>query len=289
VICKKFLALTPEGLILDWLAALEEQNNRYQRWQNQAILTEQDLYEDGIASLKIPYKIPTQLVPRMYAKAKHVAALLSENPVLTHLEILRSVQPSVARVYEQAIADEDSPERAYSQVPHIFFGEPRCRPRSMPFQTPAEAASCFLKRLQWENMPNIVKVKLIGTALRSFPGHVQKFPSLYVNVSRKSLEEIFLLAVEHKYIALAATLLEEERFSQLNASNSISLISSRNSKGQTALLLACLNADEEMIRLLISYGADAQAVDLGGRNALKLCIMTFPSKSLKKLLLQFDY
>ena len=63
------------------------------------------------------------------------------------------------------------------------------------------------------------------------------------------------------------------------------LLEARNERGDTALLMACINKDYAIIELLIESGADAKALDQDGNTAVLLAassavIDSIPSKEI---------
>jgi len=48
------------------------------------------------------------------------------------------------------------------------------------------------------------------------------------------------------------------------------LLEARNERGDTALLMACINRDYALVELLIESGADAKAFDRDGNTAIRL-------------------
>ena len=90
------------------------------------------------------------------------------------------------------------------------------------------------------------------------------------------------MAVKQGRHALVARLLIEEKMQRLEEDEKrLSLMDARNLEEQTALLIACVNLDLEMIRLLIQYGANPQLHDIGGRSALLLCLLRFSEAPIK--------
>jgi hypothetical protein len=119
-IAQRLLEMTAEGLVLDWLVALEEQNQAYIRWLRRGVLTPEDLFEDNEPSLHIPLEIDVELVPTLYNKAKRLIQLLETNSSLTHGELLNAIEPRLAQAYEKALKSSDHAEMAYHQVPLSF-------------------------------------------------------------------------------------------------------------------------------------------------------------------------
>ncbi len=275
-IAQKLLETTPEAFVFDWLVALEEQNQRYMRWQRQGVLTEGDLCEGGLEALHIPLKIETGLVLSIYKKVQALTAKLKEDPDSTHRDLLQAIQPELNKVCQQALSITDTPEMAYGEVPRLFSTKEEPRAIRIEKQILAEAALSFLQGLQLCSFPLKLQVSLMGKALRAFPHLVHSLTTPGGPGDPFSRCEFFLMAVKQGHTALVGRLLEEEKRHYLEHKEiEVSLIETRNPEEQTALLLACLTLDLEMIKLLVHYRADLQALDLGGRSALSLCLQHF--------------
>ena len=279
----KLFETSPELLIMDWLVALDEQNQRYLRWQSQGTLTDEDLFEYGEVSLNIPLKIDSQLIPNLYSKALKLYQILKEKKSSTHWEILFGIEEQLAAVYQKAKTSSPNLEIAYSKVPHLFaerendkgYAAYKKSEKEAQKQYPSEAALNFLKQLDITSFPLKVQVSLIGKALQQFPSSISHLKLPGDPKTPKSRADFFLLAVKQGHKALVARLLEEEWKSTLENAISYSLVEFRTQEEQTGFLIACVKLDLEMIRLLIHYGSDQQVVDIGGRNAISICLRKF--------------
>ena len=287
-VTQKLLEGTPEGLVFDWLVALEEQNRCYERWQKQGILKEQDLVEEGTVALRTSLELETQQIPTLYLKAKHLVQILQKNPSTTHWELFKALQPKLAQAYQRALSLSDHPEEAYKEVPRSFPKTIKLTTQTptpqflgnqeSPTQTVREAASHFLKSLEFPTLPLKLQVSLLGKALQTFPSLEQITIPGNPN-DPGSRREFFLMAVKQGHHALVARLLIEEKLSHQNqkeeGKETPTLLECKNNDEQTALLIASFRQDLEMLRLLIQHGADPQACSADGRNALSLCLTRF--------------
>ena len=158
-IAERLIEMRPEGVVFDWLMALEEQNQRYERWKKQGVLTQEDLVEEGIPSLRIPLKIDARLIPTLYTKAQQLIRLLEDTPTITHQKLLEVIQPRLAQAYKKALETSDNLEKAYCNVPRSFPEEDHSiidvhrSPEQLSEQLPEEAAIAFLKGLQLSSFP----------------------------------------------------------------------------------------------------------------------------------------
>ena len=268
-IAKNLLNTTPEGTVVNWLVALEEQNQRYDRWIKQGILTQNDLFEDGEETLKIPMTIDENLLPVLYQKITRIIQLLIENPTATHWDILRAVQPRIAQAYEIALNSSDTIEQAYFRISTSFAQGERIS-HSIISRTPAEASLIFLNTIDLLVCPLDVQVSLIGKAMRSFPS------LLLTNLPKDAYSnEFFLLAVEQGHRALVNKLLIEDKQQRSEDEETLPLSESRNRFDQTPLLVACNKLDWEMIQFLINWGVDSHARDINEQTTLSLCLQHF--------------
>ncbi len=267
----------PEELILDWLVVLEEQNQSYDRWKKQGVLTEEDLFEGEKLVLQIPLTLHNDTVPNLYAKAQKLAKDLHLFPDSTHGQLFEAVQPQLAEIYQKASKAGNSIREAYDTLRELLEKEQQ-PPSSSTKQSPAKAAELFLNSLKLDSLSPELQVSILGKAQRTFPSlpyGTTRLPGDPANPSSRAT--FLLLAVEQGYHALVARLLEEEKKSRLGMQEqeSLSLVQLKNREGETALLVACRRLNLEMVQLLLQYGADAGAVDQQGKNALLFCLARF--------------
>jgi len=276
------LKMSPEGIILDWLVALQEQNQRYIRCAKQGVLANDDLFHQvdihtQVQALRIPLVQEARLVPEMYRKAQLILKLLRENPKATHWEILRAIEPDLAVAYSTALESEHNLERAYGKVPHSFPNNPERIEEEPVMLEPHESALQFWKSLHFQDFPLKLKVSLLGKFLHGFPQYSQQ---VVVDILKDhSRKDIWIHAVELGHTELVANLLELERKQLLLAAaepSTGSLIEMRDpTYSRTALLIACNRLDLPMIEVLLFYGADPQVHDVNSRGPITSCLQKF--------------
>ena len=109
-----------------------------------------------------------------------------------------------------------------------------------------------MKGLQLSSFPLKLQVSLTGKAHQIFPASSQRLTLPEDSANPSFSRDFFLMAVKQGRHALVARLLIEEKMQRLEEDEKrLSLIDARNLEEQTALLIACVNLDLEMIRLLI--------------------------------------
>lgn len=279
---RRLIEATPEGLLIDWLIALEEQNIRYEKLQKQKILNKKVLFEDGEPAIRIPFKIERKSVFDLYEKARKLIAIIKENPNITHREILHEIQPRLADACEKVLSVADSCEIAYKRITNYLLITDK--KESMHKESILNIVELLLPIL----ITNIghslkVDVKIFGKIMHLFPALRNKIPYDFNDLSYRS--DFFLLAVQKGYYDLVDFLLSTEEWERSRNVKRMrsSLIKVKNSEERTALMIACMQPDLEMIKLLLSYGANPEHLDFGKRSVIALCLnrfLEFPSQSI---------
>lgn len=147
-VAQQLLKATPEGLVFDWLVALEEQNQRYARLEKQAVIT---LEDEANPLLPIPLKVDAGLIPMLYDKAQRLVKLLATKPYATHWELLTAIDPDIAQIYKSASRAGNNTQEAYEELCELLHKARK--PAPLPKQDPAEATFYFLRNIELNFVP----------------------------------------------------------------------------------------------------------------------------------------
>lgn len=115
-----FVALNPEMIVLQWLAELHEQNQRYARMESVGIIADSDKMEKktGTRTLDIPITMPAALLQSIYEKLVLIHRMLSNDAACSHRKLLEAVEPLLARYYQNVLQTAKSPLEAQRSVYH---------------------------------------------------------------------------------------------------------------------------------------------------------------------------
>ncbi len=243
-VAQRLLETNPEELVFDWLAALEEQNQNYGRWQKRGALKRRYFSKVGNSTLQIPLTISAELVPSLYAKAQKLIGMLRVDRESTHKELLEAIQPKLAEIYRQAATAGGGVEEVYNELNRLLDKERPLPLLPIPQQTLAEAAELFLNSLKLDSFPLKLQVSLLGKLQRTFPAlaHTIKLPGDPTDPF--SRRDFFLTAVEGGYHALAARLSKEGRLAKEETPSLIEMSEAEASEKQLQTAYEALQAGD---------------------------------------------
>ena len=107
-LAKKLQKYTPESLIFDWLASLEEQNRLHQQMVDQGACSVKELS---------PFQIPYDLVLTIYQKLTYLLKEIENDPNITHQQLLEAISPETAKIHKEARAKNPTAKKAFSNLP----------------------------------------------------------------------------------------------------------------------------------------------------------------------------
>ena len=208
----------PGIIMIDWIIALHEQNQKYEHWIKQGILSKKDLItEENQNKLEIPLKIERGLLTYIYEKLKRLYNIfISDNHhenSLTHWKILSIIQNNVKKSYSKSLKINsllsDSYKYATLNIKIIKkenFIKEKVDVTESAIQLFSEtikvSSLSFVDDKSLYILEQIYKYfPIISNQIR-LPGN-PKFP--------ESRKEIFFRAIEKGYCNMVGRLLEEER------------------------------------------------------------------------------
>ena len=258
---KEILLKKPtEVIVFEYLISLELQNQKFINFEDN-FLVKSDTIEFGCQSLKIPFEIPTFAISGMYSKLKKILELINLNQNITHWDILKNIQPRVLEKYKKAMKSLTK-LGMYQQLGDNIT----TKGTSI---SPLDAANQFLKEIDINNIPSSYLLSFIGKGLQIFPSLSNNLNIPYSFEDIQSRRNIFFSAVENGYCSLVAKLLETEIYIiDDDTQKQVNLLEMRNSLERTPFLIACSKLDCNMIKLLLSYGANEKVLDINSMNCL---------------------
>lgn len=270
-ILNKIKEYTPEQLLLDWLIALEIQNQSYARWKNPRSIQQQETQDDGEPSFGMPSFLSNGLVFRLYRQLQ-----LLVNSVATTFptpeELLNRIKPELHFSYQKAQKSESKNDNyTFSEI--SLIDSSLIAKASNPKQTILRTVQEFIDGIAIQNLSLESRGNFIDKVLEFFPS-LSSLPSLYEEDFNER-KKLFFLAINQKKYKLVIYLLEKERYRQLQEGKSKnSLVNQIYSIYKISpWLFAVKSLDLTMCKILLSYHANTQAVDLANRGALALCIL----------------
>ena len=119
---QEFLAISPECLLLNWLADIYQQNLRYQQLIDSGILTEEDIFDkdSGVAAIDIPIKFDRVTVPEIYRKLCLLQQYVRTNTVVTHQNLFEQVNLIMAIFYQKVVEKKKYP---LSAMTYLYQGD----------------------------------------------------------------------------------------------------------------------------------------------------------------------
>jgi ankyrin repeat protein len=97
-----FLKLNPAMLVLEWLQALDHQNNYFQQLLDEGIFTQEEFQGGKInrRGFRLPIRLRSQTVTCLYQKLVKLQQYLKEYPEATHCALFEYLEPDVCHYYQ---------------------------------------------------------------------------------------------------------------------------------------------------------------------------------------------
>ena len=191
---------TAEGLVFDWLVALQQQNRLYMQAVNQGAFADKELP---------PFQIPYDLVATVYGRLKTLLAMVAQNPNVTHRQLLAAIEPKIEKLHRQAQYEYPTAKKAFRALVEdklLIKEQQTKRKGSIP-----EAATSLLNSINLNQLNSWIQVSLIGKALAVFPEAARSLRLPGTPSNPESRKEFFFDAVQQGHIELVEKLLHDEK------------------------------------------------------------------------------
>lgn len=108
---KRFLTLTPEVVVLDWLESIHKKNEEYEKLVNQEIFSREELEE-----LKLPIQLDRGTALTISNKLRVMQMAMRENEELTHEELFFATEPILQKYYRNVQREYPNPLKAIGEL-----------------------------------------------------------------------------------------------------------------------------------------------------------------------------